>query len=70
MARNAAAHISATTQNKLDGLASRLLSHTVVDITVESLITQLEPSTGLSYFENYKQKLDVVAEKIAKGETI
>lgn len=68
--RNAAAHISATTQKKLDSLASRLLSHTVVDITVESLITQLEPSTGLSYFEYYKQKLDVVAEKIAKGEII
>lgn len=68
--RNAAAHISATTQQKLDGLASRLLSHTVVDISVESLITSIEPTSGLSYFEYYKQKLDIVAEKIAKGEII
>ena len=68
--RNAAAHISATTQNKLDGLASRLLSNTVVNITVESLITHIEPTSGLSYFEYYKQRLDIVAEKIAKGEII
>ena len=65
--RNAAAHISATTQQKLDGLASRLLSHTVVNITVESLITKIEPTSGLSYFEYYKRKLDIVAEKIANG---
>lgn len=65
--RNAAAHISATTQQKLDGLASRLLLHTVVNITVESLISEIEPTSGLSYFEYYKQKLDIVAEKIAKG---
>lgn len=65
--RNAAAHISATTQQKLDGLASRLLSHTVVDISVESLITSIDPTSGLSYFEYYKRKLDIVAEKIANG---
>lgn len=68
--RNAAAHISATTQKKLDSLASRLLSHAVVDITVESLITNIEPTSGLSYYEYYKQRLDIVAEKIAKGEII
>lgn len=65
--RNAAAHISATTQQNLDGLASRLLLHTVVNISVESLISKIEPTSGLSYFEYYKQKLDIVAAKIAKG---
>ena len=65
--RNAAAHISATTQQKLDGLASRLLLHTVVNISVESLISKIEPTSGLSYFEYYKRKLDIVAEKIANG---
>lgn len=65
--RNAAAHISSTTQKKLDGVASKLLGHTQVGISVTSLITSIRPSEADTFWEYYVKLLDIVAENICKG---
>ena len=66
--RNATAHISTTTQRKLDSCACRLLDKQVNKITVVELIFTLDPNSndGLSIYDNFRLKLDIVAENIAK----
>lgn len=65
--RNAAAHITTTTQTKLDGVASRLLGHQQYNTTVAGLILVNRPGTTFTIFEYYKNTLDVTAECMCKG---
>lgn len=66
--RNAAAHLSTTTQGGLNGIASRLLGHEQHSMTPSKLILQNIPGTACTFWDDYKQKLDIAAENIAKGE--
>lgn len=64
--RNAAAHLSSTTQRQLDSLATRVLGKTVNNITIADFVMQLHPldntKTILQYYQNI---LDIAAENIA-----
>lgn len=64
--RNAAAHISVTTQNKLDALASRLYGTQQINTTVASVVHFICPD-GKTLWEYYKDLLDVAAENVVKG---
>lgn len=68
--RNAAAHLSSTTQQQLDSLASRVMTRTMTNTTVAKFIMQLHPSdatkTVLQYYQNI---LDIAAENIAANRT-
>ena len=63
--RNAAAHISATTQKPLESLALRLLGAPHPGITLYSLLTF--PRGGATVFSICRDKIVVVAELIATG---
>lgn len=65
--RNAAAHITITTQTKLDSVASRIMRHQQSNISVSSLIMSNKPGTADSVFQYYKVLLDAAAECICKG---
>lgn len=65
--RNAAAHITSTTQTKLDSVASKLLNHQQTNSTVSELIVKNMPGTAQTIFEYYKELLDSTAESICKG---
>lgn len=65
--RNSAAHLSITTQDKLDGLASRLMGTRKVNCRVSDVILFVDPIQGKSLWNIYKDKLDVAAENIAMG---
>jgi hypothetical protein len=64
--RNAAAHISSSTQSQLDALATRILGKQIVKATVAGFAMTLHPAdaskTVLQYYQNI---LDIVAENIA-----
>ena len=64
--RNAAAHISATTQQKLDSVASRLYGHQVVNSKVADVISHVR-TDGKTQWMYFKDLLDVAAENVAKG---
>lgn len=64
--RNAAAHISVTTQTKLDALASRLYGTQQINTTVAAVVRFLRPD-GKTLWEYYKDSLDVAAENVVKG---
>jgi hypothetical protein len=64
--RNAAAHMSSTTQKQVDALASRISGKNVVNTSVAHLVMNLHPKdkskTVLQFYQNI---LDIVAENIA-----
>ncbi|MGY6588813.1 MAG: hypothetical protein ACXIUB_11080 [Wenzhouxiangella sp.] len=64
--RNAAAHLSSTTQHPLDALASRVLGRQVSNTVVGQFIVQLHPTNASkTILQNYQDVLDVAAENIA-----
>lgn len=65
--RNAAAHISSTTQKSLDSIASRLFGHQMVNTTVTDVILMVR-SDGKTMWSYYKDLLDVAAENVASGQ--
>ena len=65
--RNAAAHISATTQKSLDSLASRLFGRQMVNSKVADVILFVG-SNGKTLWSYYKEVLDVAAENVANGQ--
>lgn len=67
--RNAAAHISSTTQRSLESLAQRLLGKPQPGISLYTLLTTLDPAsaTGETVFGTYRDKLKVAAQLIATG---
>jgi hypothetical protein len=68
--RNAAAHLSSTTQHQLDALSTRVLGRTVSSTKVASFTMHLHPldssKTVLQYYQNL---LDIAAENIAANRT-
>lgn len=64
--RNAAAHISSTTQQKLDSVASRLYGHQVINSKVADVISHVR-TDGKTQWMYFKDLLDVAAENAAKG---
>jgi hypothetical protein len=68
--RNAAAHISSTTQTKLDGIASRTFGTTVANTTVDQFIMQSHPDdSNITILQHYQNILDIAAENIATNQT-
>ncbi len=69
--RNAAAHLSSTTQPKLDALASRKLSRPVSRVSVSDLIMALDPNspsgTTSTFLQSYQLLLDITAENICSA---
>lgn len=68
--RNASAHISSTTQNKLDAVASRVLSSNVTGISVSGFVTRVsKEDASKTVLQMYQLKLDITAENIAHNRT-
>ncbi len=68
--RNASAHISSTTQNKLDAVASRVLSSSVTGISVSDFVTKIsKEDISKTVLQMYQLKLDITAENIAHNRT-
>lgn len=67
--RNAAAHISSTTQKSLDSIASRLCGRQMYNTKVTDVISFTRPD-GKTMWTYYKDLLDVAAENVAKGQVI
>ncbi len=67
--RNAAAHISSTTQTSLEGLAQRLFVTPQPNITLYDMLLRADPrsATGETVFASYQAKLLATAELIARG---
>jgi len=67
--RNACAHISASTQKPLDGLAMRIFSVPRPNIDLYDLLTAIDPRdvAGQTVFGSYKAKLSVTVGLIAQG---
>lgn len=64
--RNAAAHISSTTQQRLDSVASRIFGRQKTNVKVVDVIGFVRPD-GKTMWQYYKELLDVAAENVAKG---
>lgn len=64
--RNAAAHISTTTQQKLDSVASRLYGRQMVNTKVAEVINHVR-TNGKTQWAYLKDLLDVAAENVANG---
>lgn len=67
--RNSCAHISSTTQSRLELLAQRLFNKPMPGIKVYDMLIAVDPKSqqGETIFASYKNKLIVVAELISKG---
>lgn len=65
--RNAAAHLSSTTSQKLDSLSTRLLRRHCVNIKVGELIFEINPDTNNTLLDDFLSLLDIAAENIANG---
>jgi hypothetical protein len=68
--RNSAAHLSSTTSDKLDGLASRILSTPCTNFTAYQLLFAIDPRSGAAaqnVLERYLTLIDIAAEQIANG---
>jgi hypothetical protein len=67
--RNAAAHISSTTQTALDTIAVQITGTPNQNISLYTLLTTVDPrsGTGETIFATSKNKLVLVAELIAQG---
>ena len=64
--RNAAAHISTTTQQKLDSVASRIYGRQMVNTKVAEVINHVR-TDGKTQWAYLKDLLDVAAENVANG---
>ena len=66
--RNSTAHISSTTQVKLDSVASRLLKTQVSRIEVIDLIFRVDPNGdgNQTIYKSFLLKLEIAADNIAK----
>jgi hypothetical protein len=68
--RNAAAHLSSTTQPQLAALATRVLGRPVTVTSVAEFITEIHPGDGAStVLQTYEKILDIAAENIAANRT-
>ena len=67
--RNASAHVTSTTQAALESLAQRIFSTPRRGVDLYTLLTSIDPRshTGNTVFAECRQKLDVVAELVARG---
>ena len=69
--RNAAAHLSSTTQPRLDALASRKFSRPSSGVSVPDLIMALDPDsppgTTNTFLQSYQLLLDITAENISNA---
>jgi hypothetical protein len=67
--RNASAHVSSTTQAKLEALAIRIFGAPKRGISLYQILTAIHPRSGTkeTVFLAYKNKLTVTAELIANG---
>lgn len=67
--RNAAAHITSTTQTALESLAQRILRTPQPGIILYTLLTSIPPGSpsGNTVFAESKGKLDTIATLIAQG---
>lgn len=67
--RNAAAHLTSTTQKPLDGVGTRMLNRQCNNLKVSDILLALDPNSnvGDTILNTYLNKLDVCAEGIAKG---
>ncbi|SHN10702.1 hypothetical protein [Mucilaginibacter sp. OK098] len=67
--RNAAAHLTSTTQTQIVSLGNRLLNINNPTLTVSDLILSFDPmvSTSVTVLTSYLTKLDILAEGIANG---
>lgn len=64
--RNAAAHLSSTTQPQLNALSNRVLGAAAGNSTVASFIMSIHPlDTTKTVFQYYQNMLDITAENIA-----
>jgi hypothetical protein len=70
--RNAAAHLTSTTQQKLDSLGTRKLKRQCNDLKVSDILFTFDPdsATNETVLTTYLNKLDICAEGIANGERI
>lgn len=64
--RNAAAHLTSTTAQPLDGLASRKLQRAVSGISAATLLLSPDPTStsGSTIFESYALMLDAAAHRL------
>jgi len=68
--RNASAHISSTTQIRLDAVASRVLGITATGISVSDFVTRMSiEDSSKTILQMYQLKLDISAENIAHNRT-
>lgn len=67
--RNAAAHISSSTQTPLEALAQRIFTTPQPNITLYDMLLRVDPrsETGETVFASYQAKLLATAELIARG---
>ncbi|QLC73837.1 hypothetical protein LPB260_24325 [Pseudomonas sp. LPB0260] len=64
--RNAAAHLSSSTQAQLDALSTRILGRTQRSTTVSGLVMQLHPGdASKTVLQYYQDMLDICADNIA-----
>jgi len=68
--RNAAAHMSSTTQRQLDVIASRKLKQPISNCSVSDYITRLSPDDSTkTIMQSYQLLLEISAENIARNNT-
>ena len=68
--RNAAAHLSSTTQHQLDALSTRVLGRPIRHTDVASFMMQLHPlDSTKTVLQYYQDLLDIAAENIAANRT-
>lgn len=68
--RNSAAHLSSSTSDKLDGLASRILTTPCINYTAYRLLFSIDPRSGAAaqtVLNRSLTLLDIAAEQIANG---
>ena len=65
--RNAAAHLSTTTNTSLDSLASRILQENKANVNVSDFILSLIPGTTDTVIDFYSNLLDITSENIANA---
>lgn len=67
--RNATAHSTSTTKRALNSLASRMLNHSITNITPAEFLLSIQPSSHPSktIMESYIEVLQLAAQLIAEG---
>lgn len=68
--RNAAVHLSSTTQHQLDALSARVLGRTISNTNVATFMMHLHPlDTSKTVLQYYQNLLDIAAENVAANRT-